>query len=80
MAQDRSVTKSEIDRIVAEAKVVELREPAETVTLAAPDFCAIYKGRVRPILMVIIGFLKIINKAWAEAVAAVVAIVDKLCP
>jgi len=80
MAQDRSVTKNEIDRIVAEARVIELPEPVDTATLAVPDFCGIYKGRVRPILMVIIGFLKFVNKAWAEAVAAVVAFVDKLCP
>ena len=80
MAQDRSVTKSDIDRILAEARVTDVAQPTADVTLVAADFCVIYKSRVRPIVMVIIGFLKVINKAWAEAVAAVVAIVDKLCP
>jgi len=81
MADSRSIQKGDVDKVLAEARVQELSASATAIGAEAiPDFCGIYKSKVRPIVMVVIGFLKVINKQWAEALAAIVAFVDKVCP
>lgn len=82
MASSQSIQRSDIDKVLAEAKVQEVPVAAAALidAEAIPDFCGIYRSRVRPVVMVVIGILKVINKAWADAVAAIVAFVDKLCP
>jgi hypothetical protein len=82
MADTRSLNRGDIDKILAEAKVQELPAAAQQgvgIELI-PDFCAIYRTKVRPILIIVIAFLKVINKAWADALAAIVAFADKACP
>lgn len=49
------------------------------VATAIPDFCKQYRSNIRPILMGIIGMLKIFKKQWAETLAQVVAFLDMVC-
>jgi hypothetical protein len=80
MAQNLTISRSDIDRIIAEAAVRDVPASAAALDLAIPDFCGTYRRQVRPIVMIVIGFLKFVNKQWADALAALVAIVDQLCP
>jgi len=76
-----SVSASAVDKILNEAKPFDAESGSGAGAAAAlPNFCGIYRSKIRPILLAIIAFLKIFHKDWATALAQVVAFLDGICP
>jgi hypothetical protein len=52
---------------------------APTAVADIPDFCAIYRRDIRPLLIAAIAVLRLFKPDWAEALAKVLAFVDGIC-
>jgi hypothetical protein len=75
------VSASAVQKILKEAKPYDVDSTSGAMSAEAlPNFCGIYRSKIRPILMAIISFLKIFHKDWAAALAQVVAFLDGICP
>lgn len=81
----RNVSPDAVQKILRQARPQEDAGEATRgmtrggVATAIPDFCKNYRTTIRPILMGIIGMLKIFKKQWAETLAQVVAFLDMVC-
>ncbi|HVF49669.1 MAG TPA: hypothetical protein VNA19_06260 [Pyrinomonadaceae bacterium] len=81
----RNVSPDAVQKILRQARPQEDTGQATRgmtrggVATAIPDFCKNYRATIRPILMAIIGMLKIFKKQWAETLAQVVAFLDMVC-
>ncbi len=82
-----TVTQQDIDRILQEAGSDILVAAAEKgITLpdkfSLADFCKLYRGQIREILMLILAILRTIPGLgrYASALAIVIALLDVLCP
>jgi hypothetical protein len=84
---DHSMTFEQIDAAINkldlkshEAAVAKLRaSAAANPALALPQLCPIYKGAVRGILEALSNF-PLIPQKWRDAIKALIAILDVLCP
>jgi hypothetical protein len=66
------ITQKDIDRVLAESK------PGKATAFTG-DVCSVYKD-IRPILIVAQGVTSFVFPPASTAIAAAVAIIDKLCP
>ncbi|OGO41851.1 MAG: hypothetical protein A2Z04_08845 [Chloroflexi bacterium RBG_16_57_9] len=82
------ITREDIDRILQEASSDVLAVSAEKgITLpdgfSLADFCKLYReGQIRDIMILILSILRAIPglSRYASALAAVIALLDMLCP
>jgi hypothetical protein len=71
----------QVQSVLDEAMATASASTAAAATSIAdvPDFCAIYRTDVRPILLLVAKFVRLIKPDWVEAIARAVVVLDGVC-